>query len=68
MITSPASADDFSKWERHAATCDAMSLAFIIQDCQQAAQGMRGWNPSREGYYIDQALTYAKERQSRRQK
>lgn len=67
MITAPATAEDFNKWERHAATCDALSLAWIIQDCQQAAQGMRGWNPSREGYYLDQSYTYAREL-SRRQK
>lgn len=61
MITAPATASDFNKWEAHAATCDALSLRHIIKDCQQAAAGMRGWNPSREGYYLDQSYTYSAE-------
>lgn len=65
MITSPATAADFEKWERHAATCDNLSLAWIIQDCQSAAENMRGWNPDREGYYLDQSYTYARELHNR---
>lgn len=66
MITAAATASDFSKWEAHAATCDTYSLRYIIRDCQQAAENMRGWNPSREGYYLDQSYTYAAELQRRK--
>lgn len=66
MITAPATASDFSKWEAHAAMCDAISLRYIIDDCLSAADNMRGWNPSREGYYRDQAYTYSAELQRRR--
>jgi hypothetical protein len=61
MITSPASAKDFSLWERKAKRLSIDSLRFVIADCQSAAQAMRGWNPDREGFYIDQAQTYQHE-------
>lgn len=67
MITAPATASDFSKWEAHAAICDAISLRYIIDDCLSAAHNMRGWNPSREGYYIDQACTYSRELSRRKE-
>jgi hypothetical protein len=61
MITSPASAQDFSLWERKAKRLSLDSLRFVIADCQSAAQAMKGWNPDREGFYIDQASTYQHE-------
>lgn len=61
MITEHATAEHFARWEAHAHTLDSYSLRFIIADCRQAAEGMRGWNPSREGYYLDQAATYGME-------
>jgi hypothetical protein len=61
MITSPASAKDFSLWERKAKGLSLDSLRFVIADCQSAARAMRGWNPDREGFYIDQAHTYQHE-------
>jgi hypothetical protein len=61
MITSPASAKDFSLWERKAKRLSLDSLRFVIADCQSAAQAMKGWNPDREGFYIDQAHTYQHE-------
>jgi hypothetical protein len=61
MITSPASAKDFSLWERKAKRLSLDSLRFVIADCQSAAQAMKGWNPDREGFYIDQASTYQHE-------
>jgi hypothetical protein len=36
-------------------------LRYIVRDCRAAAANMRGWNPIREGYYEDQAFTYADE-------
>lgn len=61
MITSPASAQDFAKWEREAKRLSLDSLRFVIADCQSAAQAMKGWNPDREGFYLDQAHTYQHE-------
>lgn len=61
MICTHATERDFARWESHAATLDAYSLRYVISDCKQAAAGMAGWNPSREGYYLDQAATYGME-------
>ena len=66
MITAGATATDFQKWEEMAEACDPATLRHIIADCKQAAENMRGWNPSREGYYIDQMCTYADELRRRR--
>lgn len=59
MIQAHATAEDFAKWEAHAATCSNDSLRYIIKDCLQAAEAMGHGNPIREGYYMDQASTYA---------
>jgi hypothetical protein len=32
-----------------------------VKDCQEAAQAMHGWNPEREGFYLDQASTFGQE-------
>lgn len=61
MIADHAKPEDFDRWEAHAKLCDSYTLKYIIKDCQQAAANMRGWNPAREGYYIDQSCTYGME-------
>jgi hypothetical protein len=61
MIANPATANDFALWERKAKALPIDSLRYVIADCQSAAQAMRGWNPEREGFYIDQASTYQHE-------
>ncbi len=61
MITNHATEHDFARWESHARGLDSYSLRYIVADCHQAAAGMRGWNPAREGYYLDQASTYGME-------
>ena len=61
MITEHATAEHFARWESHAQTLDAYSLRYVVADCQQAAACMAGWNPAREGYYLDQAATYGME-------
>ena len=61
MIREYATPEDFAKWRSHAETCDLGALRYIIRDCREAAQCMRGFNPVREGYYEDQAFTYADE-------
>jgi hypothetical protein len=61
VITEHATAEHFARWESHAATLDSYSLRYVIADCHKAADAMRGWNPAREGYYLDQASTYGME-------
>ena len=61
MICNPATAHDFAKWQREAKQLSIDSLRYVVKDCQEAARAMRGWNPEREGYYIDQASTYSQE-------
>jgi hypothetical protein len=61
MIVEYATPEDFAKWRSHAETCDLGSLRFIIKDCRQVAENLKGFNPTREGYYADQAFTYADE-------
>ena len=61
MIANPATAQDFAKWGREAKRLDLESLRYVVNDCQEAARAMRGWNPEREGYYIDQAATFGQE-------
>jgi hypothetical protein len=61
MIASPASAQDFALWQRKAKASSIDSLRYVIADCHSAAQAMRGWNPEREGFYLDQAHTYQHE-------
>ena len=56
-----ATPEDFSKWEAHAKTLDLYALRYTIEDCQQAARNMQGFNPVREGFYADQASTYGME-------
>ena len=52
---------DWNKWREDAATCDVAALRHIIADCHAAARAMKDHNPDKEGYYIDQALTYSDE-------
>jgi hypothetical protein len=61
MITDHATPEHFDRWEAHAKTLDRHSLRYVIADCERAAAHMRGWNPAREGYYLDQASTYGME-------
>lgn len=61
MISNPATVQDFQKWERQARNLSTDSIHYVIKDCRQAEQAMRGWNPEREGYYSDQAATFAQE-------
>ena len=61
MISNPATAQDFAKWERAAKRLSIDSLRYVINDCQMAARAMKGWNPDREGFYIDQASTFGQE-------
>lgn len=54
----PATAEHFALWREHAKSAPIESLMFIIKDCIEAAHAMRDHNPTREGFYMDQASTY----------
>ena len=56
-----ATAEHFARWEAHSKTLDVYTLKYIIQDCINAAENMKNWNPIREGFYLDQAATYGME-------
>ena len=52
---------DFIKWEAEAKHCDIDALYYIIHDCAEARDAMRGWNPDKEAYYADQYWTFSDE-------
>lgn len=56
-----ATPEHFDRWEAHAKVCDVYTLKYIIKDCYSAAEAMKGFNPIREGFYLDQAATYGME-------
>lgn len=65
-MTEYATAADFANWRAKAQAMSIAQLAYTVEDCQQAEQAMRGWNPIKEGYYADQASTYGMELTHRR--
>ena len=60
-----ATAQDFETWRRNASDCDIDALRHIIKDCHAAARAMADHNVEKEGYYIDQGLTYSDELRNR---
>jgi hypothetical protein len=64
--TNFATADDFATWAARAKSMTVAALLYTVNDCHQAAEAMRGWNPIKEGFYIDQACTYGMELTRRR--
>jgi hypothetical protein len=56
-----ATVEDFNLWADRAQKMSVSALLFTVHDCSQAAAAMRGWNPIREGFYLDQAAAYAME-------
>ena len=61
MIKEYATVRDFNLWEQKAKQMSYAELHWTIKDCRDAAYAMKGWNPIREGYYLDQMHTYANE-------
>jgi len=51
----------WADWEADAKRRNISELRYIIKDCREAEQAMRGGNPEKEGFYSDQAATYAME-------
>jgi hypothetical protein len=66
MPTEYATAEDFTRWEQHAKECTSASLHYIAKDCFAAAAAMKGGNPVKEGYYLDQSYTYGDELRRRK--
>jgi hypothetical protein len=61
-----ATPEDFATWRSRAETLDTRALCWVIRDCRAAAANMRSFDPVREGYYEDQAFTFADELARRR--
>ena len=61
MIATYATAADFTAWTERAKSMTVAELLYTVNDCRQAAEAMRGWNPIKEGFYMDQASTYGME-------
>ncbi len=58
---SGATAKEFTEWTAKAKTLSVDSLRYVVRDCRNAEQAMRGHNPERECYYADQAMTFGDE-------
>ena len=56
-----ATPENFEAWRQDAKSMTVDALKHTIQDCREAEKAMRGWNPVKEGFYSDQASTYAME-------
>ncbi len=56
---------DWDTWREHAKSCDIPALRHVIKDCHNAARAMADHNTDKEGFYIDQALTYSDELRNR---
>ena len=52
---------DFTAGTKRARAMSDDQLAFAVKDCIEARDAMKGWNPVQEGYYQDEASTYAQE-------
>ena len=61
MIATAATAADFTTWGERAKSMTVAALLYTVNDCHKAAEAMRGWNPIKEGFYMDQASTYGME-------
>lgn len=62
-----ATAENFATWGRAARSMSIESLAYAIDDCQQAARAMASHpQPNKEDFYRDQAMTFSDELRRRR--
>ena len=66
--TNAATPEQFAMWRKLAKGLNEEQLIWIIRDCREAAEAMKGWNPVKEGFYEDQAFTYADELRARQMK
>jgi hypothetical protein len=54
-----ATAEDFQNWESKAKTMDYAELKYAAKECREVASLWRGVDGMVEGFYDDQASTYA---------
>ena len=54
-----ATVDDFKKWESKAKTMTDSELRYVAAECREIASLWRGHDEVVEGFYDDQASTYA---------
>ena len=54
-----ATADDFANWESKAQTMTDSELRYVAKECREVAALWRGADGVVEGFYDDQASTYA---------
>jgi hypothetical protein len=65
-MSNHATAADFTTWAARAKEMTVAALLYTVNDCREAAEAMRGWNPVKEGFYMDQLSTYRQELARRR--
>jgi hypothetical protein len=62
-----ATSENFATWVRAARAMSIESLAYAIDDCQQAARAMATLpHPNKENFYRDQAMTFTDELRRRK--
>jgi len=61
-----ATPENFKSWREEAKSMDTETLIWTIKDCRKAEEAMRSWNSVKEGFYSDQASTYAMELKGRK--
>jgi hypothetical protein len=64
----PATHEDFAHWEHLARSLHIDSLRHAIRDCYAAAKMIGTHDKVREGYYLDQAMTFEQEVRRRKGK
>lgn len=62
----PATAEDFAHWEKLAKSMHISALQHAGRDCRAAAKAVGTHDKVREGYYLDQAMTFEQELYRRR--
>ncbi len=56
---SGATAKDFGEWAAQAKKATISQLEYIISDCRNAREAMKGWNPEKENYYAYHGMTFS---------
>ena len=59
MIRRHATAKDFATWESKAKSMTTAELMYVAKECREVASLWRGEDAMVEGFYDDQASTYA---------
>lgn len=65
MLSRHATSEDFTVWAARGAKMTADMLNHVIADCRAAQEAAQTYDPILEGFYSDQAATYADVRRRR---